>query len=146
MANVGQEISFLYKGMFPDGEIFDDHSSSPIRIIVGRGSVMKALEDTLVSMDPGDERTVQISAADAYGEYDPDAVQIVPTYKIPNGENMPVGEYIGWRSPQNIEPIPVKVVSIENQIATLDFNHPLAGKDIKYWVKVTEVKDRVDAI
>ena len=39
---------------------------------------------------------------------------------------MPVGQYIGWTSPRNVEPIPVKVVSIENQIATLDFNHPLA--------------------
>ena len=36
-------------------------------------------------------------------------------------------------------PIPAKVVSIENQVVTLDFNHPLAGKDIEYWVKLVAV-------
>ena len=69
------------------------------------------------------------------------AVQHFPTYKVPNGENLPVGEYIGWTSPRNIEPIPAKVVSVENQVATIDFNHPLAGKDIVYWVKLLDVSD-----
>ena len=59
---------------------------------------------------------------------------------------MPVGQYIGWTSPRNVEPIPVKVVSIENQIATLDFNHPLAGKDIVYWVKLVDVDEEIHAI
>lgn len=90
-------------------------------------------------MAPGEERVVEIAAADAYGEYDESAVQRFPSYKVPNGENIPVGEYIGWTSPRNSEPIPAKVVSIVNQVVTLDFNHPLAGKDITYWVKVVEV-------
>ena len=107
---------------------------------------MKALEDALSAMHIGEEQTVFIPAKDAYGEYDEDAVQIVPTYVIPNGDEMPVGQYVGWRSPYNIEPIPVKVVSIENQIATLDFNHPLAGKDIIYWIKLTGIGERVNAI
>ena len=100
---------------------------------------MKALEDALLEMEPGEERTVELAAADAYGEYDESAVQHFPTYKVPNGENLPVGEYIGWTSPRNIEPIPAKVVSVENQVATIDFNHPLAGKDIVYWVKLLEL-------
>lgn len=66
-------------------------------------------------------------------------MQKVPTFKIPNGDKLPVGETIGWTSPRNIEPIPAKVVSIENQVATLDFNHPLAGQDIVYWVKLVSV-------
>ena len=75
------------------------------------------------------------------GVFDESAVQHFPTYKVPNGENLPVGEYIGWTSPRNIEPIPAKVVSVENQVATIDFNHPLAGKDIVYWVKLLDVSD-----
>ena len=141
MAVKGQTITFAYRGSFPDGEVFDDHTTAPMQITVGRGQVMKALEDVLVEMEAGEERTVELAAKDAYGEYDLDAVQHVPTFKIPNGANMPVGQYIGWTSPRNIEPIPVKVVEIVNQVATLDFNHPLAGKDIVYWVKVLEIGD-----
>ena len=141
MAVAGQTISFVYRGSFPDGEVFDEHADEPLRIVAGRRQVMRALERVLMEMEVGEERTVELAAEDAYGAYDEDAVQHVPTYKIPNGENMPVGSYIGWKSPRNLEPIPVKVTQIENQIATLDFNHPLAGKDIVYWVKVLEICD-----
>ena len=143
MAQPGQIIRFLYKGSLAEnGEAFDDCNGTPHEIILGRRQVMKALEDALATMEPGEERIVNLSAEDAYGEYDESAVQRFPSYKVPNGENIPVGEYIGWTSPRNIEPIPAKVLSVENQIVTLDFNHPLAGKDIVYWVKVVEVADR----
>lgn len=143
MAQPGQIIRFLYKGSLAEnGEVFDDCNGIPHEIILGRRQVMKALEDVLATMEPGEERIVNLSAEDAYGEYDESAVQRFPSYKVPNGENIPVGEYIGWTSPRNIEPIPAKVLSVENQIVTLDFNHPLAGKDIVYWVKVVEVADR----
>lgn len=137
----GQRVRFLYRGCLPDGEVFDDCGGEPHEIVLGRHLVMRALEDALMDMEPGEERTIALAPEEAYGPYDEKAVQRVPTYKIPNGENLPVGEMIGWTSPRNIEPIPVKVVSIENQVATLDFNHPLAGKDIVYWVKLVEVSD-----
>lgn len=142
MAEAGQKIVFAYRGSLAEsGEVFEDRTDSPMQIIAGRGQVMRALENELMDMEIGEERTVELAAKDAYGEYNMDALQHVPTYKIPNGENMPVGRYIGWKSPRNLEPIPVKVLEIENQIATLDFNHPLAGKDLVYWVKVTNIFD-----
>lgn len=143
MAKTGQIVRFLYKGTLADnGEVFDDCKGEPHEVIIGRRQVMKPLEDALALMEPGEERVIELAAADAYGEYDESALQHFPAYKVPNGENLPVGEYIGWTSPRNIEPIPAKVVSIENQVVTLDFNHPLAGKDLTYWVKVVEVLDR----
>ena len=63
----------------------------------------------------------------------------MPTYRIPNGENLPVGQMIAWKTPRSAEPVPATVVSVENQVATLDFNHPLAGKDLVYWVKLIDV-------
>ena len=142
MAEKGQIARFLYKGSFPDGEVFDDCNGEPYEIVLGRHQVMRALDDALLEMNPGDERTIKLPAKEAYGEYNEDAVQKFPAYKVPNGENLPVGETIRWTSPRNVEPIPAKVVSIENQIVTLDFNHPLAGKDIVYWVNLLEVRDR----
>jgi peptidylprolyl isomerase len=129
-------ISFLYRGSLRDGTVFDDGKDMPHEIIVGRSQVMPALEKILIEMEVNEERTLDIAAADAYGEYLDEAVQYVPTYRIPHGDTMPEGETIMWTSPRNPTPIPVKVRSIVNQIAELDFNHPLAGKDITYWVKV----------
>lgn len=134
-------VRFLYKGSFPDGTVFDDSNGEPHQIHIGRRQVMRVLEDALGEMVVGEERTLEIAAEDAYGAYDESAVQRVPTFKIPNGANMPVGETIAWTSPRSIEPIPAKVLSIENQVATLDFNHPLAGKDIIYWVRVVDIEE-----
>lgn len=134
-------VSFLYKGSLPDGTIFDDCQGEPHRIYIGRHQVMSILEDALDEMSVGEERTLSIAAKDAYGEYNEEAVQQVPTFKIPNGANMPVGEIIAWKTPRSAEPIPAKVLKIENQVASLDFNHPLAGKEIVYWVKVVGIEE-----
>jgi peptidylprolyl isomerase len=131
-------ISFLYRGSLQDGTVFDDSEGIPHEIIVGRTQVMPVLEKTLIEMEVGEERLVPIAAADAYGEYLEEAVQRVPASQIPNGENMPEGEIIMWTSPRSPKPIPVKVLSMTNQVAELDFNHPLAGKDLIYWVQVVD--------
>jgi peptidylprolyl isomerase len=130
-------ISFLYRGSLTDGTVFDDCNDEPHTVITGRAQVMPALEQALIEMSVGEERTLELAAKDAYGSYNEDAVQRVPTFKIPSGENIPEGETILWASPRSPKPIPVRVRSIVNQVAELDFNHPLAGKDIVYWIKVT---------
>lgn len=141
MGKYQKKAKFIYKGSFPDGEVFDDGTKEPLEIVFGRGHVMEALENALMEMEVGEERTLELSAEEAYGPYNEDAIQYVPTYKIPNGQNLPVGERIGWTSPRNVDPIPVLVVEIVNQIAKLDFNHPLAGKDIVYWIKLLDVEE-----
>lgn len=141
MNRQGQTISFLYQGSLPDGTIFDEGKDVPHSIVLGRGNVMRALEEALGDMSLGEERTVEIAAADAYGEYDKNAVHRVPLYKIPHESDMPVGEIIAWKTPLREEPLPARVASIENHVATLDFNHPLAGKDIVYWVKVVDITE-----
>ena len=105
MPSKGQRVRFLYRGSFPDGRTFDDCKGVPHEIVLGRRQVMKALEETLSAMEPGEERILELSPAEAYGAYDESALQRVPTY----------------------------------QVATLDFNHPLAGKDLVYWVKLIDV-------
>jgi FKBP-type peptidyl-prolyl cis-trans isomerase 2 len=129
-------ISFLYRGSLADGTVFDENTEAPHEITVGRSQVMPVLEQALVEMDVGEERVVDIAAADAYGEYLEDAIQSVPIHLIPNGEGIPEGETILWSSPRSPRPIPAKVLSTANKVAQLDFNHPLAGKDLIYWVKV----------
>jgi FKBP-type peptidyl-prolyl cis-trans isomerase 2 len=134
-------IGFLYRGSLSDGTVFDDSEDEPHVITTGRAQVMPALEQALLEMAVGEERMLRLAAEDAYGAYDEGAVQRVFTCQIPNGENIPEGQSILWTSPRNNRPIPVKVKSIVNQVAELDFNHPLAGKELTYWVKVTAKAD-----
>jgi peptidylprolyl isomerase len=134
-------IRFLFRGSLPDGTVFDDSGDEPHEIITGRAQVMPVMEKALLEMAAGEERQLSIATEDAYGAYREDAVQRVPTYKIPNGEGIPAGEMILWKAPGYPRPIPVKVRSIVNQIAELDFNHPLAGVDLNYWLKVVDKQE-----
>lgn len=138
MSGKRRSVRFIYRGSLENGEVFDECVDEPYEIEFGRGRVMAALEEELEAMKPGEERTITLPPSEAYGERLDDAIQSFPSYKVPNGENIPVGETIGWKTPRRLEPIPAKVVSVENQVVTLDFNHPLAGKTLTYWLKVVE--------
>ncbi|MDR1358534.1 MAG: FKBP-type peptidyl-prolyl cis-trans isomerase [Coriobacteriales bacterium] len=129
-------ISFLYRGSLPDGTVFDDSEGEPHEIVTGRSQVMPVLEQNLLQMEPGEERTVELAAEDAYGAYNEKNVERVPVYMIPHGEDLKEGAMIHWTSPRNSKPLVVQIRSIVDQVAELDFNHPLAGKDLSYWVKL----------
>lgn len=129
-------ISFLYKGSLSDGTVFDDARGEPHEIITGRAQVMPLLEKNLLEMAVGEERTIDLSCKDAYGSYAEKNVERVPAYMIPNGESLQEGMMVNWRSPRNDKPIPVRIRSIVDHVVELDFNHPLAGKDLTYWIRV----------
>ena len=61
MPSKGQRVRFLYRGSFPDGRTFDDCKGVPHEIVLGRRQVMKALEETLSAMEPGEERILELS-------------------------------------------------------------------------------------
>ena len=72
----------------------------------------------------------------AYGAYDPKALLTVPRSFIERGERLERGQRIVWRSAQKPQPVAVLVADCDESSVRLDFNHPLAGEDLKYWIKV----------
>lgn len=136
---MARTATFYYEGRLAENdEVIDDGGSEAYTVALGRGKLMPPLEEALQEMEPGEEREVRIEARDAYGERTEKAVQKVLVQDIPNGENLPVGEYIAWKNPVSEKPIPVKVTEVRNGIATFDMNHPLAGKDLVYRVKLVK--------
>jgi len=132
-----------YRGSLADGTVFDDNATGePLEIILGGHSVMEPLDEALRDMTVGEERTIQIPAARAYGAYDPDGVQIVQTSAIPKGEELQAGMMIRWAFPKGAgNAVPARVLAADEWVVKLDFNHPLAGKDLVYWVKLTDLLD-----
>jgi peptidylprolyl isomerase len=139
LSESGDRVYILYKGSLSNGEEFDTNLDDPYEIILGRHQVFQPLESALREMSVGEERTLAISAADAYGDYQQDAVQQVDTELVSNGAMMREGEMILWENPRTTQPIPTKVLKVDGRVATLDFNHPLAGKNLTYWIKVVEI-------
>lgn len=135
-----KHLTFHYRGMFDDGSVFiDSTKGNPMEIETGAHAVMPQLEEALCKLAPDEEDTVFVGKA--YGDYDEGALCTrIMRYTIPNGDKLQEGQEIMWTSPQNpTNPIPARIARADDYSFDIDFNHPLAGKELTYWVKLLAV-------
>lgn len=138
----GQCAYVRYKGGVLGEEPFDDRSTGePVKIILGAGAVIPGVEDALSEMEEGEERTLVIPPEEAYGRHDPDGVQRYPRTMFPFGAELEEGDVFQWTNPASGMPIPVRVIEARKDAVTVDFNHPLAEKTLKYWIRVEKIVD-----
>lgn len=134
-------ITFHYIGRTSDGEVFfDSHKGEPFELTLGTHMVMPQLEEGLKGLQPGDTATIPVGKA--YGEYDEDAVQTrILKDSIENGASLTEGMEVMWTSPRNPhKPIPAVIVRADDRSFDIDFNHPLAGKELSYDVEILSVE------
>ncbi|MBW3019866.1 peptidylprolyl isomerase [Candidatus Woesearchaeota archaeon] len=149
-------VELEYTGKIKDGEVFDTTIEKvakennifgnkaeykPITICIGEGHIIKGLDKELEGKKAG-KYTFEIPAEDGFGKRDAKLIQLIPTQKIKQN---------------NIRPFPGLQLNIDGTIATIksvsggrcmvDFNHPLAGKDLIYEVEVLkDVEDDVEKV
>ncbi len=145
MSNEGKIVKIHYRGTLDDGEQFDSSydRGEPIEFTCMKGDVIQGFDDGVVDMEVGEKKTIHIEPIDAYGFVDPAAVQEVPLENIPHGDQLKVGQQIYASGPEGF--IPARVVKIEDGVATMDMNHPLAGKALNFELELLEVKDPNEA-
>jgi len=132
-------VQMSYKGTLSDGSVFgQSEKEKPLEFMVGAGKLIPALEKSLLGMKVGDKKTVTIKAADAYGEYDKGALQEVPKEKFPKDSAFTVGERFVVQTPNG--PYPVKIAEVKDKTVVVDFNHPLAGKDLTFEVQIVKIR------
>jgi FKBP-type peptidyl-prolyl cis-trans isomerase SlyD len=132
---VGIEYS-LHLG---DGKIIDSSEGEPLRYIQGASQIVPGLEKALEGAEPGTEKKVEVSAADGYGDRDETAVRIVPLEAF-DGQPIQAGDELVLVHPETQEQVPIKIASINGSEVTVDFNHPLAGRNLHFSVKVVDVR------
>ncbi len=134
-------ISFHYTVV--DGEsrkIDSSEGRAPLTILEGAGQIITGLERELSSLKEGDARKLTIPAADAYGERIDSLVSKVERERFPKAEIQ-----VGERFRGGEEGGPVLVVSeVSDSHVTLDANHPLAGQDLTFDVRVMQVRQATD--
>ena len=134
----GSKIKVEYTGSFEDGEVFDasEKHGEPLEFEAGAGMVVPGFDAAVIGMDVGEEKTVTLKPAEAYGEPHPNAVQKVPKDKFP--AEAEVGMMIGVPLP-NGQQIPAKITAIDDKEVSIDMNHPMAGKVLVFKIKVVEI-------
>lgn len=132
----GDTVRVHYRGSLTDGTIFDESEGrEPLAFTVGLGQVIPGFERAVIGLDPGESVTVSIESDDAYG---PHHAELRHTVTKDDFATEPyVGGEVTIVSPDGDE-IPGRIVAIENDDVTLDFNHPLAGETLVFEITLVE--------
>ncbi len=129
------EMSYTLKDT--NGVVID--SSPNYAYIHGQGLIIPGLEKKLDGKKEGDEITVTIPAAEAYGQYNPELRFEVEKSQIEGADRFEEGMFVYGQDGEHYHIF--RVVAISPDTITLDGNHPLAGMDLVYEIKVLQVRD-----
>lgn len=138
-AKSGDTVQFHYIGTLSDGSVFDSsEGQEPLECTLGTGQIIAGLDAALMGMGEGDEKTLTIPAADAYGAHDPDHMQTVPRSDLPEEIAIEAGTQLQART-RDGQVVPLVIARFTETEVTLDANHPLAGKDLTFAVRIEGV-------
>lgn len=121
-------------------EVVDSNKGgAPLEFIIGKGQIIPGLENALVGMSQGESGDIMVSAADAYGEVNPEAIQTLPIEQF-EGVDLVEGMTL-YGQGQDGQTVQVTVKSFDDKEVNVDFNHPLAGKDLMFSVTVLSARE-----
>lgn len=141
----GTMVKVHYKGTLSDGREFDNSHTrgETLDFKVGAGQMIKGFNDAVIGMKAGQTKSFTIPAADAYGEYNPEALTTAPKEAFPPNFNFQVGAEVQGTTPTG-QPFLAKITALEDDNVTLDVNHPLAGQDLTFEVELVEIEQTND--
>lgn len=135
MIKNGQKVSLEYTVFLEDGTQIDSNvGEPPLTFVFGSHQVFPALENALVELTQGDQKQVVLRAEDAYGPVVKEAFKEVDATSVPEAFRYE-GAVLGVQDP-NGGVYPIRVHKIKESKIVLDFNHPLAGRALKFQVRV----------
>lgn len=138
-ATHGDTVRVHYTGKLVDGTIFDSSiDREPLKFKIGDGRLIRGFEQAVVGMTPGESKSITIQPDDAYGQHNGDLVWVVDKHDLPADLEPEVGQQL-----QSIQSdgrkITVTISEVSESSVTIDANHPLAGQDLMFEIKLLEI-------
>jgi FKBP-type peptidyl-prolyl cis-trans isomerase 2 len=132
----GDTVSVEYEGKLQDGTVFDssEKAGKPFSFTVGAQQAIQGFDAAVIGMQEGQEKTVTIPPEKAYGQYDNTKLVELPKSQFADPDKMVVGLPI--HSETGVNGV---IKEIKNDSIVVDFNHPLAGKTLIFWIKVVKI-------
>ena len=135
----GRTVTFDYT-LTVDGKVVDSSvGHKPLQYKHGEGKIIPGLSKQLEGLRQGDEKDVTVAPEEAYGQRNSKAFQEVPKSRMPQNIDLKTGTQLQATS-QDGRALLVTVSEVKKDSVILDFNHPLAGKELRFHVKVVGVQ------
>jgi len=147
----GDTVGVYYIGKLANGKLFDTNvkeeaqkAGLPLRdsyplltFTVGAGQMIPGFDAGVLGMKEGEEKTVTLPPAQAYGEKNPEAVITVPLANIGNSTSIKAGALLYAQNGAT-----GKVVEVDATDAKVDFNHELAGETLVFTIRMVNITKR----
>jgi FKBP-type peptidyl-prolyl cis-trans isomerase 2 len=135
----GKQVGIEFTLKLEDGSVFASNAGGePLVFTQGGGDFLPALEEAVAGLHVGDTKTVKLEAGQAYGAVDAEAFQSVPKEQIPEHLQKP-GTILVAQS-QDGQKHQVRVHEVNADHVVVDHNHPLAGKDVTFDIKILSIQ------
>ena len=134
-----QIVSIEYEVRDGDEIVDSNIGGAPLVFMFGKGQIIPGLENGIVNMAIGEKGDVFVAAEDAYGTYNEDALQELPSEQFA-GIELAKGMSL-YGQGEDGSTVQVIVKEIKDEAVVIDFNHPLAGKDLMFTVAINNIRD-----
>jgi len=135
----GSRVTLHFTLGTEDGsELTSTFDGEPARVTLGDGSLIEGLELALIGLGVGGEQTITLSAEQAFGRRDESRIHSLPRSDFPDDMDLEPGLVVAFETPMGEELAGVVLETSESDVL-VDFNHPLAGRDIVFRAKILEI-------
>ena len=132
-------LTLHYRIALADGtEVISTFGASPATLRLGSGQLAQTLERCLVGLDEGSKQAFDLAAEDAFGAHNPGLLQRIARKAFPTGAELSRDRLIEFEAPDGSGYAGL-VLELDDTAALIDFNHPLAGKSIRFEVEIIGV-------
>ncbi|MAR89506.1 MAG: peptidylprolyl isomerase [Pseudomonadota bacterium] len=138
----GKRVTLHFSVLLMDGEVVDStRERAPATFTVGDGNLLPGFEQSIFGLKAGDKRSVVLEAENAFGPHNPDNIQTMGRHLF-RGQNIDLqpGVVVSFADPSKAE-LPGVIQAVDDDKVVVDFNHPLAGRDLTFQVEIINVVD-----
>jgi FKBP-type peptidyl-prolyl cis-trans isomerase SlyD len=136
MIEAGKTVGFEYTLSLDDGSVVQSNKGAePLTYVHGESQILPALEQQLEGLGIDDQKAVKLAAEDAYGDVKEEAFQEVPAEQIPENARQ-VGAQLSAQGYNGA----IRVHEVKDETVVLDFNHPLAGENLTFDIRVVSIE------
>lgn len=136
----GTRVTLHFALRLPDGEVIDSNfEREPATFTVGDGNLLQGFEKAILGLQEGDRKTLVIKPEDGFGQRNPNNVQEIARNQFGADIELAEGLMLSFADAQKTE-LPGVVKRFNDDVVTVDFNHPLAGHDILFEVAILKIE------
>ena len=130
-------VTLRFKLADAQGKLIEENKDPMVYLHGGYGNTLAKIEEALEGQEPGYQTTLALAAEDAFGLRDEELLRTIPRSQFPPG--VKVGGQLEGQGSDGRKQV-FNVVKIKGDTVILDANHPLAGKALRFTLKVTDVR------